>query len=728
MNPIQDKIAQAKAAGYSDAEIASHLASSPELGEKIKTAQAAGYKPEDIVSHLADAPAPKASSTGSTLVDGVKGLAAGAGTGFGKTVLGVQRLAGKLVEAAGDTTSGTMLDRAGNALTNAIPVAGPVLRGLKAMGAGKWLVDDADAGRARLEAENAPYKAASPIANGTGEVGGTIVATLPVGGLLPNALRTAAGAKKIVGIMPRAAQAAGVGAVYGGVTGTTGSSADTLGGMLVDGAVGAGTGAALGGVATPATAVLGAVSGNAMQRLSKTSAAEYAKQKVAEALARDGRGTLATGGYTNPLTQAAARLSKLGDEATLADAGGRNTNQLLDTLATLPGRTKDAAYNLLRQRTAGVGDRMRTAAEDALDTQGQRLPMTVESLITRRETDSAPLYAKVRQINIDPSAGLTATVAAADNLGMVELGRKIATARQMPFTLDAKQPAQWNMGDLDHVKQGIDQALTSRSAQHADGTLTPLGNSYMALKKSLVGELDTVTTNHQTGESLYRNAREAFSAPSALIDAANAGKLAINRDESSIMSTMKGMSANELQAFRIGAFDGLRAKLGTQGGQTDIMNMWKNQSTQEKLKAVFGDLRSYREFASSVAQEAQLKRLQSVGAGSQTAARAAGMGDLDLSALTEAGGAIGAAKSGNLLSALGSAKNVWNRVATPQSVRDQMGSMLLAKGAGGAQNLNGLEALVQSINNRNMLLSNNVGQFGGQVGSKLVTPAPSQLK
>jgi len=644
----------------------------------------------------APAPAP-ASTGGGTLVDGAKGLASGAGKGFGGMVLGAQRLVGKGLESVGADT------------------------------AGKWLVKDADDGRARLEAENAPYKAASPIANMVGDVGGSIVATLPVGGALPNALRAASGAK-LVGIVPRAAQAAGVGAVYGSVTGTAGSNADTLAGMLADGAKGAGTGALVGGLATPATAVVGAVTGNAMQRLSKTSAAEYAKQKVAEALARDAIGTHFTSGAGNPLVQAAKRFTTLGPEATLADAGGRNTNQLLDTLATLPGRTKDAAYNVLRQRTAGVGARMRTAAEEALDTQGQRLPTTVESLITRRQTDSAPLYAKLRQIEIDPSPELTATVLAAQEIGALQLGRKIAAARQDPFTLDAAAPARWSMRDLDAVKQGIDQKLASREARHADDTLTPLGTAYLELKNKLVPALDAATTNPHTGESLYRNARDAFFKPSQLMDAAKAGKLAIDRDEASIMSTIKGMSGNELQAFRIGAFEGLRGKLGTQGGQTNIMNMWKEPATQEKLKAVFGDQRSYREFAAAVAKEAQLKRLQSVGAGSQTAARAAGMGDLDLSALTEAGAGIAAAKSGNLLSALGAARNTWTRVATPQSVRDQMGGLLLAKGTTGAQNLNSLEALVQSINSRNLQLSNNVGVFGGQFGGKLVTPAPSQLK
>lgn len=691
-----------------------------QLAQKFGAAvPGAGDKYDRLAQKFAAQTPSSPASDGNTFVDGLLGAASGAGRGFGNTMLGIQRLAGKGMAALGDMTSDTS------------PTISSLVTGKKPTSiltrAGQWLVDDADAGRAKLDSENAPYKAASPIANGAGEVGGSIIATLPVGGLLPNALRATTGAK-IVGVLPRSAQAAGAGAVYGAVTGATGSNADTFGGMLVDGAKGAGTGALLSGISTPVVAGIGAVGSNVMQRLSKSSAAEYAKQKIAEALARDARGGLAMGGYINPLSQASARMAKLGDEATLADAGGRNTNQLLDTLATLPGRTKDAAYNLLRQRTAGVGDRMRTAAEDALGTQGQRLPTTVESLISRRQTDSEPLYAQLRNTSIQPTQKLTEIVAAADELGATQLGREIATARQIPFTLNPSQPNNWNMSDLDHVKQGIDQILSSRKSMNADGSLTPLGTAYQALKSRLVGELDSATTNPQTGESLYRNAREAFSAPSALIDAANAGKMAINRDESSILSTMRGMSPNELQAFRIGAFEGLNGKLGTQGGQTNIMNMWKEPSTQEKLKAVFGDLRSYREFASSVAKEAQLKRLQSVGAGSQTAARAAGMGDLDMSALGEAGGGIAAAKTGNLLSALGAAKNVWNRVATPQSVRDNMGSILLAKGDSGAQNLKNLEALVREINNRNMLLSNNVGMFGGQVGSLTATPIPAQLK
>lgn len=643
-------------------------------------------------------PAKTSSPENDGFLANTEAFARGAGTGFGRLVLGGQRIVGKGLEAV--SSAGTP--------------------GAKAA---QWLVNDADTGRARLGAELEPYQVTNPISTTTGKVAGEILGTLPVGGGALGLARSsgvAAPVGAVLGAGGRAVQAAAAGAGVGAVLGAANSQADTIGGIGVDAASGAATSAILSGALSPVAGAIGAVAGNVKNRLSNTSAAQYAKQKIAEAIARDARGASAAGGATSPLDQVSARFRKLGEEATVADAGGRNTNQLLDTLATLPGRTKDAAYNLLRDRTAGVGNRLRNAAENSLDTQGQRLDTTIESLIARRRADSGPLYNQLRQIDVQPSASLTDTVKAADKLGAIQLGREIATAKQQPFTIDAAQPAKWNMGDLDHVKQGIDQLLSSRKALNADGSLTPLGNAYQNLKSSLVGELDGVTVNPQTGISLYAQARKAFENPSKMIDAANMGKAAINRDETSILSAVKGMSDSELQAFRIGAFEGLRGKLGTQAGQTQILNMWKNPGMQEKLRAMFGSERAYREFAATAAVEARLKALQSVGTGSQTAARQAGMGDLDASALSDAGAIVTGAKSGNLLMAAGAAKNAWNRVATPQTVRDQMGQFLLSQGQTGQQNLNSLAGLVEQINARNILLGNGVGQIGGQAGNSLI--------
>ena len=64
MATLQEQIAQAKAAGYSDDDIAKHLSARADLAPKIKQATDAGYKPEQIVAHLSAAPAQQAQQAG----------------------------------------------------------------------------------------------------------------------------------------------------------------------------------------------------------------------------------------------------------------------------------------------------------------------------------------------------------------------------------------------------------------------------------------------------------------------------------------------------------------------------------------------------------------------------------------------------------------------------------------------------------------------------------------
>lgn len=52
MADLRAKVAQAKSAGYSDAEIAAFLGKDPSLASKIQQARAAGYKDAEIIGHL----------------------------------------------------------------------------------------------------------------------------------------------------------------------------------------------------------------------------------------------------------------------------------------------------------------------------------------------------------------------------------------------------------------------------------------------------------------------------------------------------------------------------------------------------------------------------------------------------------------------------------------------------------------------------------------------------
>lgn len=102
-----------------------------------------------------------------TLADDIEALGAGVGKGVGSVVLGAQRLVGKGLQKVG------------------------------ADSAGDWLVKDAEQGRENLKAELAPYKIASPLSAGTGELVGEIAGTMPVGGVAAKGLSMLPGATKI---------------------------------------------------------------------------------------------------------------------------------------------------------------------------------------------------------------------------------------------------------------------------------------------------------------------------------------------------------------------------------------------------------------------------------------------------------------------------------------------------------------------------------------------------
>lgn len=557
-------------------------------------------------------------------------------------------------------------------------------------------------------------------------------ADFPVGNVLVQAAASAplgaikwgAGAvqaAKPVNLLERMLASGKTAAAYGAVGGAGNSTSDDLAGVLKDSALSAGTSAVIGSAVLPVAGAVNAIGGNIKQRVSQSSAADYAKQKVAEALVRDARGTVVQSGVSNPVNQVAARFTKLGDEATVADAGGRSTNQLLDTLATLPGQAKDSVEQLIHQRQAGRAGRLITAAEDGLSTQGQRLTPNIEQWTADRATASAPLYDQVRKIDIQPSGNLSSVVQAADDIGALGEARKMATANQQRFGLDPANPQSWNMGDLDQVKQGLDQ-LIAKQWDAVGGKLTPLGTAYQGLKSRLVKELDTATTNPQTGESIYKAARDAYAGPSAIIDAANKGRLALSKDGAAISGITGDLSASEMQAFRLGAFESLRSKLGKESGQTEILKMWKEPATREKLLSIFGDEGKFRQFAADVARESRLKGLESVGRGSQTASRQFAAGDLDMSALADAGGALASAKTGNLMGAVGAAQNAWNRVATPEPVRNQIAKLLLSQGGEGKDNINQLAGLLQHLNEKNALISRGSGLVGSQIGSRLGAP------
>lgn len=524
------------------------------------------------------------------------------------------------------------------------------------------------------------------VINPLGKVAGSALGTVA-----PKAAAVMNPTTKLTGVVPNTLRAAASGAGYGAVSGAGESRAENAGDLLQDTAKGAALGGVMSGVLQPVQMAVGAVGRNVAQRVSDGAADSFAQQKVAQALVRDGRGSVVESGAVNPVGQVGARFRKLGPEATVADAGGENTRQLLDTLATLPGKTKDKAQALIRDRQAGRAGRLVGAADDALGTRGAGFQQTLDALDGARRQAAAPYYNQLQgltaQVDDDVLSLLGKTTGIhsdAQKLYRLQTGEELALGSlkkgdAVPFAM------------LDTLKQSLYDAAEAAKRQ---------GNNKMAraiddARVQLTGKLDTIAPK-ENGQSVYKLARDAYAGPSQLIDAAEMGRTAMKADTFDVAASVRSMSQSEAEAFRVGALQALREKSGTQGGQTSLLRMWMEPATRDRLKAIFG--KDYRAFSAAVAREARLKSLEGAGRGSQTASRMYGAGDLDVGPLLDTATFASSAAAGSAPGVLTGAANLWNRVKTPEAVRDSMGRILMSQGAEGAQSIQGMQGLLGRLN------------------------------
>jgi hypothetical protein len=411
-----------------------------------------------------------------------------------------------------------------------------------------------------------------------------------------------------------------------------------------------------------------------LRELTGGSSVDLARRRVAQAMLRDG---------ATP-DQVTARMAKLGDDAILAESAGYNTRDLLDTMATLPGRTKNYTEDLIRTRQAQRGGRIADAAQQQLSPTGARLADSVESLIAKRDADATPLYNQLKTVTVTLDDDLKQILDASKKLGAFARAEKISTGLREPFSLqNFQKQTDVAMTDLDKVKRGIDDIISSKSATNDRGEINEFGRSVVKLKQDLLKRLDDATVDPDTGVSLYKGARNAYAGPSALITAAELGRTVLNKPAATIRTLVKDMSDSELESFRVGAYEGLRDLAGTQSGQTRLLNMWKEPATQERLKEIFPSERAFRVFASDVAAESRKKEIQSVGRGSQTAGREARMEDVGLENLKDTANLAAAAKTMDVGSLINMLSSNMKRTSVPQPVRDEIGRILMSRATSG---------------------------------------------
>lgn len=505
-----------------------------------------------------------------------------------------------------------------------------------------------------------------------------------------------------MGIARTTGQAAGIAGALGAVQGAGESTSEGVGGVLSDALAEGAKSAAFGGGANLAVAGIGGAAGAVRRAVSKPAAQDFAKLKVAEALARDARA--APGGIpVMAMDDAAAALKGFGPEGRIADAAGESTRGLLDTMAILPGQTKTLVERAIRDRQAGRGGRLVTAADDALETGGKRFVDELDALAEAKRVESFPLYEQVREVPVRLTKDIKKVLARVPGAAWAE-AKKIVKAEQgidldVGAMLSGRTPVP--LGMLDSVKKGLYEAAQAEKAAGRRG----VGSALDEVRKALVTKLDDISPKDDLGKSIYASARETYGGFANLEELLKAGRKAFTDDTFDIAAATKGLNEAQLHSFRIGALQALRQKVGTQSGQTSLLKADIEPGTMERLKVIFGDDATLGKFVSNLMNEGKLKRLESVGRGSPTAPRLAAMADLDLNPA--------ARPEGLREMAANALYNVVGRVRTPEATRDEIGRILLSQGGGGQKELNALRMYLDQVNAARSARASAIGGFAG---------------
>lgn len=433
--------------------------------------------------------------------------------------------------------------------------------------------------RARDRDISTPARIAGEIAGGLG----TGVATAP--------LAVARGA----GTLANLGRGAVAGAVEGGLAGA-GFSEGGLEERAAGAARGAGAGAVV-GAAAPAI-ITGAVrAGQGVRNLARGGGrfASRAQDQLGQAIARD---------QQTP-QQLAARIGRLGDQATVADVGGENVRGLGRAAAAIPGPAKAKAQRVLQSRQAQQGSRLRATVGETLSS--TNFNDTVNDIIVRRKAASKPIYDEVLQAgNIAPPG------ARGDNLrefiGKAKLvKRAISRAKSLPKFADLPDT---DIQVLDQAYKEIG-GMAQKARRDGDGVMaTNLSEMRVALKNRITNRVPE-----------YEDALNIFTDDSQILDLVREGRRFIMEDAEITAKQIVDMPGSEREAFLIGASRALKDIVDrTPDSANAVRRIFGNRQTRDKIKALFPNVKEFRNFQRLMQQEGRFAETRNaILSGSRTA-------------------------------------------------------------------------------------------------------------
>jgi hypothetical protein len=338
-------------------------------------------------------------------------------------------------------------------------------------------------------------------------------------------------------------------------------------------------------------------------------------------------------------------LEQKGKPYSIADVGP-NTRAYLDAANTIPGPGKKQAQEFLQNRDKGVLSRLTSDLQVAFGSKAAFFD-EFNALKDARADLGGKLYERALQKDVPVTPELTnlfnrPSVQDAYNRAIniaKEEGVKLPNVKIVDGklqTLDGNAVTKINTTFLHYMKMGLDDVVfTGKSPTSGIGS-TELGK----IKGTRIQFLDQLDAANPT----YKNARRVWASDTAVMDAMEEGRTALNKqpkDVDVLLSDMKTMTKSELEGLRLGVMQNLLDRLG--GAQTaatvvgptgnpalKIINDPKNLRV---LRATFpkdeaGD-KTFEQFMKNMKSEVEMKSTsKQVLQGAQTAERTQAISDV----------------------------------------------------------------------------------------------------
>ena len=560
-----------------------------------------------------------------------------------------------------------------------------------------------------------------------------------------------------------AAASAGTGGLFGGAYGAGVSNADTVGGVTNDALKGAGVGAVVGGVAQPVLAGIGGLTRNAAIRAfgnvkknqgginqaggqvgaidpiggivdkSKEWIKRQGDAKVAEAIGQTGRALnrnprfLPNGEEIPYTTQLADKVDKMPVGTPLAALNGQKSNELrsLDAVSLLSGRTAPAVAKVQERLIDTASKRFLNGVNKVMGNGSPDFNKSITALEQKATTESKPFYDVLDNVNVPIDDEIRSLVSRANSF--VSEANSISRIKGDDFS-DIRKMVDVNSGASEIPLMRLE--LLKRAMSDAEGELVRAGKGYKPkvigdLRRDLMAKLEQASPTTPQGESVYRLANSKFGEPTRLIKQVEEGANIFKKNHMDIRDEKALLNAPELEAYNIGVFRALEEKLGSPSGRNFLTDVTKNRNTAKALYETLGHDK-YRQLVKILKGEKDLKSIYSVNTGSQTAGREAALSELGLDPLKDAGESVAHLMGGSPITAMGKAGQFWNKISTPEQVRDYMGKQYLLTGKESQEYLKTLGDLMKQIETKKTQRATATGTLGGLGGGQFNKPKDSK--